>query len=441
MTDRLPPSNGDAEKRLIGGIFRHPAIIGAVLLIVGHEDFYHDQNRRIFAALSRLSHRNAPIDLVSVSEQLRSTGDLEAVGGPGYLAELWEAEPTGANAEYHAKLVRECSLVRSLIHVANEILRDAYDRFEPAEDMIAAAERKVYSISETATRLGETIVSAPVLMREALQRIDDRCESGSKTIGAATGYYDLDNLLAGMRPGQMVVVGARPSVGKTAFALNIARKVALRSMPVLFFSLEMPRHEIADRLLAMGSGVSMHKINSTAFDAGDVEKLTLAASERGIGGCDFFLDDCPSQTSDRLLQISRRAVRKFGIQAIFVDYLQLLRAANPRENRAIQVGEMARGVKNIARELNVPVMCLAQLNREVENRPGAEPRMSDLRDSGEIEQHADDVILLHRAPNQPADADVWTIDAKVEKNRNGPTGRATLAFRRQVMAFENWTPS
>lgn len=437
--DQLPPHNTDAERRLLGGLFRDPEVFDAVQVIVRTDDFYQHSHQRIFAAIVDLVTARKPIDLALVHEELRRRKEIDDIGGVPYLVDLWEAEPTGASAEYHAKLVRDAALVRRLIHTANEILRDAYDRTSEAEELIAQAERRILAIGESASS-GDTIRVAADFLRDGLERIDQRIANGTQLGGLATGYAALDDLLGGMRPAELIVLAARPSVGKTALALNILSNVATEGTPVLFFSLEQPEADIADRLLSMGSGVPMSRFTrASTITSADAEALAGAAGPDSLGGCAIYLDDLSDQPAARIAAVCRRAVRQKGIQLVVVDYLQLMRHENPRDNRNIQVGTLALRMKNLARECGVPIILLSQLNREVENRGNGRPKLSDLRDSGDIEAHADRVILLHRTSDKPTEHDVLAIDVIVAKNRNGPIGDVTLDYRKAVLRFEKST--
>lgn len=426
--ERLTPHETAAERGILGGILRNPEALGSVRAIIPSDAFYHAHHQLLFRAMCDLEDSKRPADLVSLNAILRERKQ-DADVSVTTLVELFEGTATSASAEYHSHLVREAWIKRSLIHATNEMLRDAYDSI-PAVELIAAYQSKISALGMLATGAKNRLITAGEMMASALERIDTRRETGGKLVGISSGYHGIDERMAGFRPGQMIVIGARPSIGKTSLALNIASRVAMRGEPVLFFSIEMPEAEIADRLLAMGSGVSMHKINSTNITEDEAKTLTATASPNGFGGCDFFLDDNGNQSVEQIAQVARRAVRKFGVRLIVIDYLQLITPANRRENRNSQVGEMSRAVKHIARDLGVAVICLAQLNRESESR-GGEPKLSDLRDSGEIEQHADGVMLMH--PN----GDENLIDIIIAKNRNGPKGTVPLVVLRQLMKYEN----
>ncbi len=432
------------ERHLISACLADSAAFDEAAEIVEEGDFALDEHAEVFRHCAIMRSQNRQISSADLYEHLVRVGCANMRCFDGNAA-LWihdtaELEPTGSRARYYATHIREAAVFRRLRGVAHEIMGYAFKPFGPAAEVLGRSESMLYDLTNAAGPKKDTVAAVGPMLQNAMVRIDDRVANGTRLMGIASAYKDIDYHLAGFRPGQMVVIGARPSVGKTALALNICSNIAMSGHPVLFFSLEMPQVEIADRLLSMGSGVSMHKINSgEGLDRDEIEHLTLAASTSGIGGCDMFVDDNPSHSGDTLLQVSRRAVRKFGIQIIAIDYLQLIRAENTRLNRNEQVGSLARKVKNIARELKLPVICLAQLNRDVETR-NSEPRLSDLRDSGEIEQHADAVLLLHKHQDPPGGPklDGCRIDAIVAKNRNGPTGLAPLTYVKNVMKFENF---
>lgn len=439
MTDRLPPHHKAAEEYLIAGILRDPQILDDVRAIVSADDLYFDAYQRFFRAIEELRTEGIPVDLVSLHERMKARGWLEDAGGVKTIRAFWDAADSGANAWYHAKLIREAADLRRLIHAATEIARDAHDRTGSADQLIAHAEQLVFGIRD---RRGDHAGPRRLTdcVRDALEQIDRR--AGGELAGLATGYPDLDAVLAGLRPGQLIVVGARPGGGKTAIGLNVALNVAVAATeggtPALFLSLEMPAVEIAGRVLAMGSGVPMHRFNRGAVLAHqEIDALNAVNAPGGVGTAPLWLDDRCDMTAAEVASTLRRAVRKRGVGLAVVDYLQLLQPENPKDNRVQQVGAAARRLKQAARQTGVPILCLCQLNREVENRNGGEPRLSDLRESGEIEQHADAVILLHTPAGQAADSTVWGIDAIVAKNRNGPTSKVPLAYKRPLMRFEN----
>lgn len=432
--DRTPPRDMDAERLLLGGILRDPDMLDRAILSISIASFADDTNARIFAAMIAVASSGGHIALDTVYRKLAAPQPNDAV----YIADLWSDSATGANVEYHAGIVRDFSLRRQLIHAANEILRDAYSPAMSAAEMVASAEAKIHAI--LATSYGDTEAKhiGPI-MREVLEDLDSMIACGGTISGMQTGYPELDQMLGGLRPGELIVIGGRPSTGKTALALNILANVANAGSPVMLASIEMRGKEQATRLLAMHAGVSMHRIGKPVELKGDeINALMAAASPDGTGGAPLFIDDSASQTAARIASIARRAVRQHGIQLLAVDYLQFMTPDDTRDNRTEQVGRCVRAMKGLARELNIPVLLLSQLNRDSEQNNGRRARLSDLRDSGSIEQDADKVLLLHREPDEcPLAATVWPIDVIVAKQRNGPLGDVRLMYRRPVMRFEN----
>jgi replicative DNA helicase len=429
---RLPPFNRDAERGVLGGILRDPDALHDVRAALRPQEFYFDAHGTIYRAMCDIADRAVPIDLVTLRERLVAARAFEDIGGTPYLADLWDAVPTAANVEYHAKIVRETATVRGLIHASNEILRDAYDRVGSADELVASAERKFFDLSANGD--GDDLIGAADLARDALHAIDERASRDGPD-GLLTGFADLDQVFSGMRAGQLIVIGARPSVGKTAMALGIASENAAAGHGVLFASLEMPAGELTDRVLSIRSGVGLRPIREGRLSEDQADAVNRAAQR--FGREPFFVTDAPDITAARLASMVRRGVRRRGLKLVIVDYLQLIRPENDRDPRHLQVGTLARRLKQLARTCGVPVVLLCQLNRESENRPGGKPRLSDLRESGEIEQHADIVVLLHRHEEQPANAAVWSVDAVVAKNRNGPVAEVPLAYRRVLARYEN----
>jgi replicative DNA helicase len=453
-TDRLPPQSREAERSVLGSLLRDNGVIGDVLQIIREDNFYLDAHQKIFKGIVSSYDRGQPVDLVILGELLKDLKQIEDVGGYGYLAELWDAAPTAANAEYYARIVRDKALVRNLIHASTEILRDSYDQIMPADELLEAAERKVLDIAQMGI-VGQTWTLQEA-MAEAYDRIDARSEQGLHSIsGLQTGFTDLDEITAGLQNSELIILAARPSVGKTALAVNIARFMAVEdSQPVFFVSLEQSRIELAQRLLCCQSRVDSHKLR-THLGSDDMHKLMAAADVlRGTPErpTRMFIDDTPGQGMLRIAANARRLKLRHKIKAVFVDYLQLIEPENRRDSRQEQVAGTSRRLKFLARELQIPVVALAQLNRSSEDRQDHTPRLADLRESGSIEQDADTVLLLHRpgmydskqsedgsgtpAPRLPDPAGE-VLNILIAKQRNGPTGEIQLTYRKQFMRFEN----
>src|SRR6516225_1153402 len=394
--DRLPPQNRDAERSVLGSMLRDNGIIGDVVQILQRagEDFYTDAHQKIFTAIVALYDKHHPADLVTLAEHLKEQKQIEDVGGYPYLAELWDAAPTAANAEYYARIVRDKSIVRSLMHASDEILRDAYDQAQPADEMLEAAERKIFDIAQLGVT-GQTYTLEQALA-EAYDRIDMRSARDPLSIsGLATGFVDLDEKTAGLQNSELVIVAARPSVGKTAFALNLARHISVEEkQPVFFVSLEQSRIELAERLLCSQAQVDSHKLRKGHLASDEMQRLIEAGGV--LGKAKLFIDDTPGQGMLRIAANARRLKLRHKIRLVVLDYLQLIEPDNRRDSRQEQVANISRRLKFLARELQIPVLALAQVNRSSEDRGDHKPRLADLRESGSIEQDADTCMILHR---------------------------------------------
>jgi replicative DNA helicase len=436
QVDRLPPYNRDAERSVLGSMLRDNRVVNAVVQIVQAEFFYTDAHQKIYQGIVTLTDSSKPADLVTLAEWLNEKKFIEDVGGYAYLAELWDAAPTAANAEYYARIVRDKGVVRNLIHASTEILRDAYDQALPADELLEDAERKILEIAQKGI-IGETKTLREALT-EAYQRIDDRARGGHKDVsGLPTGFIDLDAITAGLQNGELIIIAARPSVGKTAFALSLVRYIAVdERTPVFFVSLEQSRIELAERLLCCHARVDSHKLRKGHLGNEDMQKLIEAGDH--LRQATLFLDDSPAQSMLKIAAHARRLKLQHGLKLVVVDYLQLIEPDNRRDSRQEQVAQISRRLKFLARELNVPVVALAQVNRGSEDRQDHKPRLSDLRESGAIEQDADTVILLHRPERYEPGQHEGLVEVIIGKQRNGPTGEIQLSFVKQYMRFENF---
>ncbi|MFL5245440.1 MAG: replicative DNA helicase [Gemmataceae bacterium] len=435
--DRLPPQNRDAERSVLGSMLRDNAVIGDVVQIISRsETFYTDAHQKIFDGITKLYDRGKPVDLVLLADHLKEQKHLEDTGGYPYLAELWDAAPTAANAEYYARIVRDKAVVRNLIHAGNEVLRDAYDQSMPADELLESAERKILDIAQMGLT-GQTFTLEAAL-NEAYARIDARHEGGHESIsGLETGFTDLDNITAGLQNSELVVIAARPSAGKTAFSLNLVRHIGVEiGHPVFFVSLEQSRIELAERLLCCQAKVDSHKLRVGKLGGDDMQRLIDAGNE--LSKAKIFIDDTPGQGMLRIAANARRLKLRHKIRLVVVDYLQLIEPDNRRDSRQEQVAQLSRRLKFLARELQVPVVALAQVNRGSEDRQDHKPRLSDLRESGAIEQDADTVMLLHRPEMYEPGQHEGTTEIIIAKQRNGPTGEITLTYLKQFMRFENF---
>src|SRR5262245_42815377 len=437
LSERLPPHNREAEASVLGAMIRDNSVIADVVNIVRTEPFYIFAHQKIFEAITTIAvDRGQPADAVTLAEFLKEKQLIEEIGGYVYLTELWDAAPSAANAEYYARIVRDKAIVRSLMHACVEIQRDAQDQIQPADELLDGAERKILDIAQLGLT-GHTTTLQQALM-EAYDRIDSRKQRDHLSIsGIPTGYIDLDNLTAGMQNSELVIIAARPSVGKTSFALNVIRHVAVEEeQPVFFVSLEQSRIELAERLLCCQARVDSHRLRKGHLGSEDMDKLNAAGEV--LRRTKLFLDDTPGQSMLRIAANARRLKLRHGIRMVVVDYLQLIDPDNRRDSRQEQVANISRRLKFLARELEVPVLALAQVNRSSEDRQDHRPRLADLRESGAIEQDADTVMLLHRPELHEPGQHEGIVEVLVAKQRNGPTGDVTLTYIKQFMRFENF---
>ncbi len=432
---RLPPQNLEAERSVLGSILRDNAVFDDVVQILRTANFYTDAHQKIFDACQKLRDRGDPIDLVTLAEYLKEQKQIEDIGGYAYLTVLWDAAPTAANAVYYARIVRDKGLVRNLIHASTEILRDAYDQAAPANEMLESAERKIFDIAQ----MGVTgqYISLKDALDEAYRRIDMRAHRGPTSVsGVPTGYVDLDEKTAGLQNSELIIIAARPSVGKTALGLNLARNMIVQEQKTVFFvSLEQSRIELVERLLCSQGKVDSFHLRKGHLDAGAMSRLIEAGDQLSQGK--LFIDDSPAQGLLRIAANARRLKMRHGLDIVFIDYLQLIEPDNKRDSRQEQVAAVSRRLKFLAKELEIPVVALAQVNRSSEDRQDHKPRLSDLRESGSIEQDADTVMLLHRPDAEPGQQGE-TIDVIIAKQRNGPTDTVTLTFLKPFMRFENF---
>lgn len=466
LFDRTPPHAMEAERSLLGSILLDPQVLNDVVEIVpSPESFYKESHGTIYKALVDTFDAHQSGDLVQLTETLRARGVLDRVGGTGYLMELAEAVPSAASAPYYARLIADAARLRKLIDAAGEILHDAYTGADGTPDgakrVIDLAEKRIFDIAS------EDINAEPESLKELLhaemQRIDEA--DGRPIMGVPTGFPDLDQMTSGLQPEELIILAARPSMGKTAIALNLAEQIAFggvtpweprrhaKPVPVGIFSLEMSRGALVQRLLSARSGVDSAKLRNGMVNAEEYERLRQASAE--LAEAPMIIDDTPGMTVLTLRAKARRMKQRHGIGCIVIDYLQLLSSPTAaRESRQVEVSEISRSIKALARELKLPVICLAQLNRGAEQREGNRPRMSDLRESGSIEQDADVVALLHREsyyhrgepawdPNSPEfdeeNRDKLNLaELILAKQRNGPTGTVKLVWDSHVVRFKSY---
>lgn len=441
---RVPPQNIEAEQSVLGAILLENEAINQALEILSHEDFYRESHREIFRAMVELSDRSQPVDAITLTDALRSKGALEQIGGPGYIAELADAVPTAANVAHYARIVREKAVLRSLATIATDIASSAYEASADVDEFLDEAEHRIFEISER--RIKPSFHTMPELTRESLKLLERLYENRELVTGVPTGFKDLDVLTAGLQPSDLVVLAARPSMGKSALALNIAAYAAMEAEPkrgVAFFSLEMSKEQLVLRLLCSEARVDSAKARAGYLSERDFPKLAQAAAR--LSEAPIFIDDSSDTTAITLKAKCRRLARERSnnLGLVIVDYIQLMRSSRPGESREKEIAEISRSLKGLAKELKVPVIGLSQLNRQVETRPDRRPLLADLRESGAIEQDADVIAFIYREEmykgkdsKEPGVAEII-----VAKQRNGPTDTVKLTYVSQYTRFENYAPA
>ncbi len=443
ILDRLPPQSLDAERGVVGSLLLDPQLCDEVALLLRSEDFYADANQRIYRHIFALHDEGKRVDITLLLERLKQAGEYEAIGGAAYLAEVAQSVPYAHNAPHYAQIVRDKATVRELIHAATEILRNAWDAGREPRQLVGDAEEKIFSVYDR--RSSDRITHIQDLLIEAFDRIDARLAKGTGD-AVATHFADLDGLTGGLHPSEFIVLAARPSMGKTALATNIAENVAIVSrVPVLFVSLEMSRLELAQRLLCSQGSIDGSKFRSGFISATEREKLMEAAGK--LSQSPLFIDDTPSRTVTEIAACARRLKRRENLGLVVIDYLQLIQPDDPRDPRQEQVAKMARRLKALARELQIPIVVLAQLNRQVEasGREEHRPRLSHLRESGAIEQDADVVMFVHREEyyHTKEKAEELGIAGQglliLAKQRNGPTGDVKLQWSSMYTRFRDFS--
>ncbi len=429
----------DAERAILGSILLKPNVCDDVALVVRPEDFCDESYQILYRHLLAMHDAGKRIDMTLVLERLRTAGDLERIGGVNSLTEVLESVPHAAHATHYADIVRDKAMLRSLIDAGSDILREAYDAFDEPRQLVSRAEERIFSILERRTNTEAKGISD--VLQEALSRMDARMKNEHALGGVETGFTELDSLCGGLHNSELSILAARPSMGKTAIAMNIAEHVSMNlKMPVLFVSLEMACLELADRLLCSSARVNGHRLRNGTISQEDRRRLVQKSSE--ISSAPLFIDDAPGRTLTEIAAVARRLKRKQGLSLIVIDYLQLIEPDNPRDPRQEQVARIARRLKMMSRELDIPVLCLAQLNRQAEASRDNRPRLNHLRESGAIEQDADVVFFVHREEYyQTNDEDRERTKGQAEiiiaKQRNGPVGDIKLLWQSDFTRFVN----
>jgi replicative DNA helicase len=433
---KLPPQSIEAEESLLGGVLLDNAAMDRALEFVTPADFYRETHRKIMRAMVELNQRGEPVDLVTLAEVLKTRGELTEVGGATYLAELAEKVPTAANTAYYARIVRQKAVLRSLIQTATEIATLGYESAVDVDEFLDQAEHRIFEISERKVR--PTFFRIRDIMVDSMKAIEQLYERKELVTGVPSGFVDLDRLTAGFQPSDLVIIAGRPSMGKTAFALNIAEYAAVTSkLGVAIFSLEMSKEQLVLRMLCSEARVDQSKVRAGFAAERDFPKLALAASR--LADSPIYIDDTPALSVLELRAKARRLKReresKLGM--VIVDYLQLMRGHDGADNREQEISGISRSLKALAKELDVPVVALSQLNRQVETRAEKRPVMADLRESGAIEQDADVIAFLYRPIVYDKNAEERDAEVIVAKQRNGPIGTVPLTFMSEYTRFEN----
>lgn len=432
--ERIPPHNGSAEISVLGAAMLDKDALYDVAEKISSEDFYDPNNKEIFDAIMELHKKNSPVDILTVCEELKKRNALEMVGGRGYVASLSSDVPTTANAGEYAKIVAEKSEMRKLISTAGEIMEKSYADSIDAGKVLDYAEQQIFEIAQG--RQNKNVVHLKDILLDNMNAISERAKNKGALTGVTTGFLDLDSMTSGLQKSDMVIVAARPSMGKTAFALCMARNAAIKGNKVLIFSLEMSSDQLSQRLIAMEAGVDAQKLRNGDLDNKDWNKITTTIDR--LGEADISIDDTPGLSLMEMKNKCRRLKAEKGLDLVVIDYLQLMEFQGRADSRQQEISSLSRGLKQLAREVECPVVVLSQLSRATETRTDHRPILSDLRESGAIEQDADVVLFLYRDEvyNDETDAP-GECEVHVAKQRNGPIGRVDLLWQSTYTKFVN----
>lgn len=443
--EKIPPHNLEAEANVLGSILIDDEAIGKIADILSADDFHKDAHKKIFECCLGLYDKREPIDLLSVSNILDDNNELEKIGGKGYLASLTNAVVTASNVKYYAEIVQKKATLRKLLRASSEITSLAYDEANQIDDVLDKSQKKLFQISQKF--LKENFIPISSILNETFERIDELHKSRGKLRGIPTGYVDLDNILAGLQNSNLVIIASRPSVGKTTLALDIARHASIKGKEVIgLFSLEMSKEELVDRILCSEAGVSLWRMRTGKLsDKAEHDDFPRIGHAMGVlAEAKIFIDDSATVNIMEIRTKARRLKLEHNLSLLIVDYLQLMESKTVKESRVQEVAEITRGLKNIARELNIPIIALSQLSRAVEMSKPAIPKLAHLRESGTIEQDADVVMFIYRKASDrgyryddlsPEEKGIAEIH--VAKHRNGPTGMIKLFFDEQTVSFKS----
>lgn len=435
--DRTPPQNQDAERSVLGAMLLNPDAVGTAVEVLRDDPadtFYVEAHQHIFEAILSLARDNRPVDMLTLTDALARNGALEKAGGAAYIAELTDAVPTSANVEYYAKIVLDAALRRKLISICTRCAGEAYKNQGEIDDLLDQTETDIFGIAQQ--RQLNPIHRVSDLLEEGIKRIEMQMKTDGGITGVPTGFTKLDEMLSGMQPSDMIILAARPSVGKTAFCLNVAANASTNhGKGVLVFSLEMAKEQLVSRLLCMVGQVDSTRLRSGFLARSEFPKLQHAAAK--LQEAKIYIDDTPNISVLELRSKARKHASQHDIDLLIIDYLQLMQGSSRAENRQVEISEISRAIKGLARELRCPVIALSQLSREAEKDDGGVPKLSHLRESGAIEQDADVVMMLSRLPANEREGRENVIRLTVAKQRNGPTGPLELLFEPNIQRFRN----
>jgi len=434
-TRKVPPQNLEAERAVLGAVLLDNEVVYSVMEILGPEAFYQEGHRIIFNAMLNLNERGEPIDLVTLTNRLRSDGLLEKIGGAAYLPSVADGVPTSAGAAHYARIVKEKSILRDLISTSSEIVEDCFDAPGDVDELIDDAERRIFQISER--RIGAGFYSMKEIVKSSFKTIETLYERKEHVTGVPTGFKDIDELTSGLQPSDLIVVAGRPSLGKTALCLNIAQGAAgIHKLPVAIFSLEMAKEQLVTRMLCSEARIDAHRLRSGFLSDTDWPKLTRAAGH--LSESPIYIDDSPAISVMEMRAKARRLKADKDLKLIIIDYMQLMRGRARIDSREQEISEISRSLKALAKELAIPVVALSQLNRAVENRQDKRPLLADLRESGAIEQDADVIIFIYRDEfYNKTSPEKGVAEIIVGKQRNGPVGTRKLTWLDKYTRFED----
>ncbi len=433
--ERVPPQNLEAEAGVLGAMLLEEAAISEVVDLLESGSFYKEAHQKIFSCMVALYSERRSVDVITLTDALRKRDELDYVGGAGYVTELATAVPTAANVRHYAKIVRDKAVARHLIRTATQIVTDSFESASDVDVLLDRAEKTIFEIAMR--RVDSTFVPIKELIKDSIETIDELYQRKAHVTGLASGFNDIDVMTAGLQKADLIVVAGRPSMGKSAFVCGIAEHVAaVDKRPVAFFSLEMSKEQLVQRLLCSFARVDAHRVRTGFLGQSDWPKLTNAAGK--LSEAPLYIDDTPSVSALEIRAKARRLKSRFDIQLVIVDYLQLMRGPSGVENRQQEISEISMSLKALARELSIPVIAISQLSRAVESRSDHRPQLSDLRESGAIEQDADVVMLLLREEYyMPTEENKGKAEIIIAKQRNGPVGSVELAFIKEITRFTN----